>query len=130
MKLKSQANFNFKYFYERRFRRLVPPLIFLSIIIVPISISIFEPVTILSILKSSFFFSFFLLVIFFFHYNSIGYFSEIGNIQPLLHTWSLSVETQYYLIFPLCIFLIYKFKNIKTSAAYNYNHILNKFYIF
>lgn len=107
--IKVSGNFNFKYFYERRFRRLVPPLIFLSIIIVPISVSIFEPFTILSILKSSFF-SVFFFSNFFFHYNSIGYFSEIGNIQPLLHTWSLSVEAQYYLIFPLCIFLIYKLK--------------------
>ena len=37
-----------------------------------------------------------------------GYFAEKSDFEPLLHTWSLSVEEQFYLIFPLIVFFVWK----------------------
>lgn len=37
-----------------------------------------------------------------------GYFAEKSDLEPLLHTWSLSVEEQFYLIFPLLIALVWR----------------------
>ena len=36
-------------------------------------------------------------------YNESGYFDTASYLKPLLHTWSLSVEVQYYLVFPIIL---------------------------
>src|SRR5699024_8187485 len=45
----------------------------------------------------------------FFFWQESGYWAEASANQPLLHTWSLSVEEQFYLVWPLAIFLVIKF---------------------
>ncbi|CAN1499706.1 Acyltransferase 3 [Burkholderiaceae bacterium] len=46
----------------------------------------------------------------FFFWRDGGYFEAASELKPLLHTWSLSVEEQYYLIFPFFLLLIWKLK--------------------
>lgn len=41
-----------------------------------------------------------------FYYTEIDYFNQFHNSSPLLHTWSLSVEEQFYIIFPIILYLI------------------------
>ena len=49
---------------------------------------------------------------FFFYFNEIEYNATSSLHKPLLHFWSLSVEEQFYLIYPIVLLLIYKnFKN-------------------
>ena len=50
-----------------------------------------------------------LLANYYFRGNNL-YTAEPSNLVPLLHTWSLSIEEQFYLFFPLLIFFVYKFK--------------------
>ncbi|WP_298971860.1 acyltransferase family protein [uncultured Fusobacterium sp.] len=45
-------------------------------------------------------------------YTGMSYFERSGDLFPLLHTWSLSIEIQFYVLFP---FLIYLFKKIKLD---------------
>ena len=45
-------------------------------------------------------------------YSGMSYFERSGDLFPLLHTWSLSIEIQFYIIFP---FLIYLFKKLKID---------------
>ena len=45
-------------------------------------------------------------------YSGMSYFERSGDLFPLLHTWSLSIEIQFYVIFP---FLIYLFKKLKLN---------------
>ena len=41
-------------------------------------------------------------------YLKSGYFARIAELKPFLHTWSLSVEEQYYLIFPLILMFFWR----------------------
>jgi len=46
---------------------------------------------------------------FYFHYSGQIYGAESGLLKPFLHTWSLSVEEQYYIIFPIVLLVIFKY---------------------
>lgn len=51
-------------------------------------------------------------------YSGMSYFERSGDLFPLLHTWSLSIEIQFYVIFPFLIYLFKKMKlNVKFVAA-------------
>lgn len=41
--------------------------------------------------------------------NDVGYFADAAELKPLLHIWSLSIEEQFYIFYPLFIYLMYKF---------------------
>ena len=96
---KATNTFSFKNYYKRRIRRLLPALLvvifFTSIasyfILLP---SLFEDF-IKSVLASIFFFS-----NFFFHYSGQAYGAQVLSEIPLLHTWSLSLEEQFYIVYP------------------------------
>ena len=46
---------------------------------------------------------------FFFHLTQTHYGAESAQLIPLLHTWSLSVEEQYYILFPIVLLFIFKY---------------------
>ena len=51
-------------------------------------------------------------------FSGMSYFERSGDLFPLLHTWSLSIEIQFYIIFPFFIYLFKKLKlNIKVIAT-------------
>ncbi len=105
------GNFSFLKFYERRIRRILPVLIFVIIISMPIAWLYLYPNSLVdfskSILSSLGFIS-----NHYFHYSANAYAAESSLLLPFLHTWSLSIEEQFYIIFPITIFLIFKyFKN-------------------
>jgi peptidoglycan/LPS O-acetylase OafA/YrhL len=100
--------FSFKYFYERRIRRILPLLLFVTIFTSIISYFILLPSSLIDFGKSV------LSVIFFgsnfyFNYTGNGYGQENSLLKPLLHTWSLSVEVQFYILFPIFLIIIIKF---------------------
>ena len=95
-------------FYNRRIRRIVPMLLFTIFICIPFSIFTLIPYKLFDF-SQSIFFSILFISNFFFWWES-GYFAENSFLKPLLHTWSLGVEGQFYLFFPL-IFLLFKKKN-------------------
>lgn len=109
-KIKAKS-FTFLDFYERRARRLLPVLFFVIFIsyffgwiyMMPNQYKEFAS----SALSSIFFISNF------WFYLTENYFSEASNLKPLLHTWSLAVEEQFYFIFPpFFYFLLKKKKNV------------------
>ena len=117
--LKSQLEkkFSILNFYSRRAKRILPALLFLISLSLIFSVLFVPPEDLLVISKSAvsslFFFS-----NFFFSYNS-GYFDLSSEYQIFLHTWSLSIEEQFYIFFPfLLIFLTrYKFKTVFISIS-------------
>ena len=111
---KETQSFSFIKYYKRRIRRLVPALLlvifgtsfFAYFFLLPVHFEEF----IKSVLASIFFFS-----NFFFHFSGQAYGAQVLSEIPLLHTWSLSLEEQFYIIYPVALLgiIIYLKKNIK-----------------
>ena len=101
-------NFSFMNFYERRARRILPALFSVLVISFPFALYYILPNNFVEFAKSSIY-SLFFGSNFYFHYSGLVYGAEDGLLKPLLHTWSLSVEEQFYLIFPIFLLLIYRF---------------------
>lgn len=102
-----KKSFSFKNFFVRRAKRILPALIFLIFVSSLVSYFILQPSALINFSKSSISSIFFSSNIFFWQIDSM-YMAESQLLSPLLHTWSLSVEEQFYLFFPILIFLILK----------------------
>lgn len=102
----ARETFSFRNFFARRIKRIFPALFVLILITAAIAIFLLTPESYVNFLDSARYSSGQLSNIFF--SRKVGYFSEGFNEQPLLHTWSLGVEEQFYLVWPLLIWLFVK----------------------
>ena len=105
----NKGDFSFSKFYIRRARRLLPSLfvvIFLSFVF---SVLLMSPDHLAAFSRSAI--NATLSISNFGFWLESGYFDSNKYTKPLLHTWSLGVEEQFYLIWPVVIFLIFKLKN-------------------
>jgi peptidoglycan/LPS O-acetylase OafA/YrhL len=91
-------------FYKARIRRLFPPLIFM-IIVTTLYICIWAPETVRRFVSDSPF-SIFGLMNWWLVFRHTDYFDSIARPPLLQHTWSLGVEAQFYLIWPLILLLV------------------------
>ncbi len=104
---KEKGTYSIVNFYERRARRILPALflvMFLSLIfawffLFPKDMKDFsQSLASVSLFSSNILF-----------WSETGYWGAANELKPLLHTWSLAVEEQYYLLFPLLITAIWRF---------------------
>ena len=93
-------------FYTRRIRRIIPALYSTIFIVVILGYFILSPDHSNRLGKSGI--SAATAYSNFFFWFESGYFDHNKYFKPLLHTWSLSVELQFYLIWPIILFTIFK----------------------
>ena len=106
--LVTTGSFSFKHFYERRVRRILPALLFVMLVSLPFAWMYLLPSSFVDFSKSILY-SIGFSSNFYFHYSGQEYGAESGLLKPFLHTWSLSVEEQYYILFPLVLLITFKY---------------------
>ena len=101
-----KGKFSLVKFYERRARRILPALYFIMLVtaifawfwLIPRDFKAFaKSVAAVSVFLSNIQFA-----------RELGYFDTASELKPLLHTWSLAVEEQYYAIFPVLMLLLWR----------------------
>ncbi|MGE0765711.1 MAG: acyltransferase family protein [Hyphomicrobiaceae bacterium] len=101
-----EARFSLGRFYERRARRILPALTLVTVVTVPFAWLLMFPHFFLNFAQS-------IVATLLFANNVLlasagGYWDLEANLKPLLHTWSLGVEEQFYAVFPIVMIILWK----------------------
>jgi peptidoglycan/LPS O-acetylase OafA/YrhL len=99
------GKFHLSNFYERRIRRILPALFLVMLVSTIAAFCILQPPDLIDFGRSLIAVPLFIAN---FHFwNTGGYFGTELDLTPLLHTWSLSVEEQFYVFYPLFLMIVF-----------------------
>ncbi|MFC3646766.1 acyltransferase family protein [Planctobacterium marinum] len=99
-----KEGFSFRQYFHRRIIRLFPSLIFVLIFTTIVAFCLFSPKLLLSYAESLFFSA--IQMSNYYFYANVDYFDIESYQRPLLHTWSLSIEEQFFVIAPFIMLFL------------------------
>jgi peptidoglycan/LPS O-acetylase OafA/YrhL len=109
------GTFSLTRFYVRRAKRILPALFFVMLVCLPLAALTLLPIAMKDFSQSLIAVSAFASNILF--WTESGYFEQAAELKPLLHTWSLAVEEQYYIIFPLLLMMLWWLGRLRIVAV-------------
>ena len=95
-------------FFDRRIRRIMPALVLVTAFSLFVSYEFLLPLRFIEFAESIFATSLSLSNIYF--WMNSGYFAANAEMMPLLHTWSLAIEEQFYFFFPISLLLFWRLR--------------------
>ena len=110
-----QQRFSVLHFYERRIRRIFPALFVVLLFTMIAGLLLLLPEDLVAMSKSLVAATLFSSNILF--WRESGYFDTAAELKPLLHTWSLAVEEQFYIFFPLFLLVAWRWMKNRWQAA-------------
>lgn len=102
----TEGRFSLERFYERRARRILPALILVALVALPFAWAWCSPEQLKDFAQALAATGLFASNLLF--WREAGYFAPDSEANPLLHTWSLGVEEQFYLGFPLLLAALWR----------------------
>ena len=100
------GHYSIQRFYLRRARRILPALYVVTVATLLLGMVLLPPLELMALSNTA-------MAVQFFSSNFLfwlqsGYFDALSELKPLLHTWSLSVEEQFYIVWPLTLYLCFR----------------------
>lgn len=118
------GSFSITNFYERRARRILPALLTVMLVSLPFAWKYLLPTQLVDFSKSVISSLLFGSNVYWYH-TLQEYGAESALLKPFLHTWSLAVEEQYYIIFPLILVAIYSWSKKHTIVLLTAGFLLS-----
>jgi peptidoglycan/LPS O-acetylase OafA/YrhL len=114
----SIERFSLLTFYERRARRILPALFCVMFFSIPFAWLWLVPYDLNNFGQSLISVTFFLSNVLFWWEG--GYFDTAAELKPLLHTWSLAIEEQFYVLFPIFLIVFWRFGKSKIIITLSF----------
>ena len=109
------GRFSFARFYERRARRILPALFLVVVACIPFAWFWMLPGQLERFAQSVVSVCVFMSNVLF--WRQSGYFEPATDLRPLLHTWSLAVEEQFYIVYPVLLLALWRVAKGRVAAA-------------
>lgn len=106
-------SFSLAEFYRRRIKRIAPAMLVVLVVVLIVAQLVMLPEDALKTSESVIWSLLSVTNIYFYFSQDVSYFASAMNEKPLLHFWSLGVEEQFYLFWPLILMAIYRLLNAR-----------------